>query len=88
LPVLRNVNFEDLLSSANANRKIDRPDSKLIKSTTSIDIDSPLQAVVLNEGLRCKEKLWGKRGRQQLGYFVWLCGPAVGDGAIYLKFIE
>jgi len=25
-----------------------------------------LQAVALNEGLRCKKKLWGERGRQQL----------------------
>ncbi len=29
-----------------------------------------LQAVALNEGLRCKKKLWRERGRQQLESFV------------------
>jgi transposase len=28
-----------------------------------------LQAVALNEGLRCKKRLWGERGRQQLESF-------------------
>jgi transposase len=28
-----------------------------------------LQAVALNEGLRCKKKLWGERGREQLESF-------------------
>jgi len=30
-----------------------------------------LQAVVLNEGLRCKNRLWRERGRQQLESFGW-----------------
>ena len=29
-------------------------------------IQNQLQAVALNEGLRCKKKLWRERGRQQL----------------------
>ena len=29
-----------------------------------------LQAVALNEGLRCKKKLWRERGRQQLESFA------------------
>src|SRR5213596_2457556 len=29
-------------------------------------IMNQLQAVALNEGLRCKKRLWGERGRQQL----------------------
>ena len=32
-------------------------------------IMNQLQAVALNEGLRCKKRLWGERGRQQLESF-------------------
>jgi transposase len=32
-------------------------------------IMNQLQAVALNEGLRCKKRLWGERGRQQLETF-------------------
>jgi hypothetical protein len=32
-------------------------------------IMNQLQAVALNEGLRCKKKLWRERGRQQLESF-------------------
>ena len=34
-------------------------------------IMNQLQAVALNEGLRCKKRLWGERGRQQLESFRW-----------------
>ena len=43
-------------------------------------IMNQLQAVALNEGLRCKKRLW-RTERQQLESFSWLRGPA-GDGAI------
>jgi len=33
---------------------------------TRTRIMNQLQAVALNEGLRCKKRLWGKKGRQQL----------------------
>ena len=33
-------------------------------------IMNQLQAVALNEGLRCKKRLWGERGRQQLESFL------------------
>ena len=29
-----------------------------------------LHAVALNEGLRCKKKLWGEQGREQLEAFL------------------
>jgi hypothetical protein len=32
-------------------------------------IMNQLQAVALNEGLRCKKKLWREKGRQQLEAF-------------------
>src|SRR5437867_357558 len=32
-----------------------------------------LQAVALNEGLRCKKKLWGEQGREQLESFRLAC---------------
>src|SRR5207248_2247781 len=35
-------------------------------------IMNQLQAVALNEGLRCKKKLWRERGRQQLEYILLL----------------
>jgi hypothetical protein len=47
-------------------------------TTVAADPDSPqartrimnqLQAVALNEGLRCKKKLWREKGRQQLEAF-------------------
>ena len=44
-------------------------------------IMNQLQAVALNEGLRCKKRLWRERGRQQLDRSDWLLGRA-GDGAI------
>ena len=44
-------------------------------------IMNQLQAVALNEGLRCKKRLWGERGRQQLESLQLACGQ-VGDGAI------
>jgi len=40
-----------------------------------------LQAVALNEGLRCKKRLRREQGRQQLESFRLLRGPA-GDGVI------
>jgi transposase len=33
-------------------------------------IMNQLQAVALNEGLRCKKRLWRERGRQQLEWFL------------------
>ena len=36
---------------------------------TRTRVMNQLQAVALNEGLRCKKRLWGERGRQQLESF-------------------
>ena len=44
-------------------------------------IMNQLQAVALNEGLRCKKRLWRQHGRQQLEHFDWLRGRA-GGGVI------
>jgi hypothetical protein len=37
--------------------------------------------VALNEGLRCKKRLWREHGRKQLESFRFSPGPA-GDGRI------
>jgi hypothetical protein len=44
-------------------------------------IMNQLQAVALNEGLRCKKRLWRNHGRQQLESFRLAPWPA-GDGVI------
>ena len=44
-------------------------------------IMNQLQAVALNEGLRCKKRLWRDAGREQLESFALARGRA-GDGAI------
>lgn len=40
---------------------------RMVQSRTRVM--NQLQAVALNEGLRCKKRLWGERGRQQLESF-------------------
>ena len=44
-------------------------------------IMNQLQAVALNEGLRCKKRLWRRRTTSNWNRFDWLRGPA-GDGTI------
>jgi transposase len=39
-------------------------------------IMNQLQAVALNEGLRCKKRLWRECGGSNWNHFVWLRGPA------------
>ena len=51
-------------------------------------IMNQLQAVALNEGLRCKKRLWRDAGRKQLEVVSpWLRGRA-GDGAICLDLLD
>ena len=45
-------------------------------------IMNQLQAVALNEGLRCKKRLWREKGRKQLEHSSWHRGQA-GDDAIF-----
>jgi transposase len=53
-------------------------------------IMNQLQAVALNEGLRCKKKLWREKGRQQLGSlsFSPLGEPATGRSAAAAGSVE
>ena len=46
---------------------------------TRTRVMNQLQAVALNEGLRCKKKLWRERGRQQLESILYYPGQADAD---------
>jgi hypothetical protein len=75
---------------------------RMVRARTRIM--NQLQAVALNEGLRCKQRLWRERGRQQLEsfplapwasrrrdeHFLFLAGSFTnsGDDGIYLSSLS
>ena len=51
-------------------------------------IMNQLQAVALNEGLRCKKRLWGERGGSNWGRSGWLPGRAGDDKICWSCWID